>query len=367
MPHSVPWNLSELKSIEPNGLRVFSCFHCGGGSTMGYKLAGFDVVGGVEIDRDMMEIYRKNHNPRLSFMMPIQEFKLMEIPEELREIDILDGSPPCSVFSMAGNREDDWGRDREFREGQSKQRLDDLFLHFIDVANKIRPKVVIAENVKGMLLGNAKGYISEIFKAFTAAGYEAQLFLLNASRMGVPQRRERVFFIARRADLRFPRLELGFSEPEIPCSVAFGDIPRDGSFMVYGETMKSEWLRTPPGRAFSVANKKGHHFNWIKVHPMKAGPTVASGSAYMLHHWSDFRSLTDGELIRLQSFPDDYDFGNEKVGYVTGMSVPPLMMERLALEVARQFFGKPYQSLNYAVVPDSDEADAHPAEPPAIP
>ena len=104
------WKLSDLKDIKKNNLNVFSCFHCGGGSSMGYKLAGFNVLGGVEIDKEMMAIYRANHKPKYSYLMGVQEFnKLFEIPEELKNLDILDGSPPCSTFSMAGNREKKMG------------------------------------------------------------------------------------------------------------------------------------------------------------------------------------------------------------------------------------------------------------------
>ena len=63
---------------------------------------------------------------------------------------------------MAGNREKDWGKEKVFREGQEKQRLDDLFFDYIKLAKKLQPKVVIAENVKGMLQGNAKAYVKKI-------------------------------------------------------------------------------------------------------------------------------------------------------------------------------------------------------------
>lgn len=64
-----------------------------------------------------------------------------ELPPELFDLDILDGSPPCSVFSMAGDREDKWGGVHAFREGQAVQRLDDLFFDFLDVAEKLRPRL----------------------------------------------------------------------------------------------------------------------------------------------------------------------------------------------------------------------------------
>ena len=126
-------------------------------------------------------------------------------------MDILDGSPPCSVFSTAGAREKKWGKEYYFREGQEVQKLDDLFFHFIDTAERLKPKIVIAENVRGLILGNARGYVKEIFLALDKAGYDAQLYLLNAAKMGVPQSRVRTFFIARRKDLKLPKVKLEFN------------------------------------------------------------------------------------------------------------------------------------------------------------
>lgn len=222
------WTLKDANFTKDKG-KVFSCFACGGGSTMGYKLAGFDVLGFNEIDKRMAEAYIENHNPKYSFIEPIQQFKnRKDLPKDLYNLDILDGSPPCSSFSMAGNRERDWGKEKKFREGQTEQVLDTLFFDFIDLAKELKPKVVIAENVKGILLGNAKKYVVEICKEFEKAGYYIQYFKLNAKNMGVPQSRERVFFIGLRTDLAdnflyqkdlftfTPKLRLKFKEREIP-------------------------------------------------------------------------------------------------------------------------------------------------------
>jgi DNA (cytosine-5)-methyltransferase 1 len=222
------WTLKDAVFTKDKG-KVFSCFACGGGSSFGYKLAGFDVIGHNDIDPKMVEVYKANHNPKFSFLESITTFaKRKDLPKELYELDILDGSPPCSSFSMAGNREKDWGKEKKFREGQELQVLDTLFFDFIDLAKELQPKVVVAENVKGLLLGEAKKYVIEIYKAFDKAGYTCQHFLLNASKMGVPQRRERVFFIALRKDLapkfmeavdmftKVPKIDLKFNEKEIP-------------------------------------------------------------------------------------------------------------------------------------------------------
>jgi DNA (cytosine-5)-methyltransferase 1 len=229
MKHKFPynWNLKDANFTKDKG-KVFSCFACGGGSTMGYKLAGFDVIGHNDIDKKMIEVYKENHKPKYSFLESITTFaKRKDLPKELYELDILDGSPPCSSFSMAGNREKDWGKEKVFREGQAEQVLDTLFFDFIDLAKELQPKVVVAENVKGLLMGEAKQYVIKIYDAFDKAGYYCQHFLLDASKMGVPQRRERVFFICLRKDLakpflhyadmftKLPKIEMEFNEKEI--------------------------------------------------------------------------------------------------------------------------------------------------------
>lgn len=111
---------------EKNGLTVFSFFSGGGGSTMGYKLAGCDVLGNCEIDKKMNKVYVKNHNPKYNFEMDIRDFNNLpdtDIPKELFDLDILDGSPPCTTFSMVGLREQTWGKEKKFREGQKNKSL----------------------------------------------------------------------------------------------------------------------------------------------------------------------------------------------------------------------------------------------------
>lgn len=119
------WSFADYPK-EKNGLKVFSCFACGGGSTMGYKLAGCEVLGCCEIDPKMNAIYVKNHNPKYNFLMDIRKFNELpneEIPKELFNLDILDGSPPCTTFSMAGEREDSWGRKRNFEKDKQSKHL----------------------------------------------------------------------------------------------------------------------------------------------------------------------------------------------------------------------------------------------------
>ena len=147
--------------------------------------------------------------------------------EELHNLDILDASFPCSVFSIAGDREKAWGKEKVFREGQKAQRLDDLAFYSIALAKELQPKVVVFENVQGLLQGEAIEYVKEIYSQMDNAGYILQHWLLNARNMGVPQNRPRVFFLGLRKDLckpfmvqkdlfeRVPKIDMDFNEKEI--------------------------------------------------------------------------------------------------------------------------------------------------------
>jgi DNA (cytosine-5)-methyltransferase 1 len=339
------WKLTDLATIPKNGLTVFSCFHCGGGSSMGYKLAGFNVLGGVELDPEIMSIYRANHYPKHSYLMGVQQFNeipLNDLPDELKNLDILDGSPPCSVFSMAGKREKKWGAEHHFREGQTKQKLDDLFFDFIEIGCRLQPKIIVAENVKGLIMGNAKGYVKEIFTAFREAGYDAQLFLLNSACMGVPQARERTFFIARRKDLSFSSLKLAFNEPQVPIGKAIENVVNHGKITQLTAETKKLWEKVKPGEPLSKAHPKGHRFNAYKAHPGLPSRTLAAGGDAIPMRWDQPRRFSEGELKIVQSFPNDYNFLKTEPGYVMGMSVPPFMTQRVALEIGRQWFNLEY-------------------------
>lgn len=344
------WTLADAIFTKDKG-KVFSCFACGGGSTMGYKRAGFDVLGCNEIDPHMMSCYKYNHHPKYSFLAPIQKFKLRnELPAELFELDILDGSPPCSSFSTAGNREADWGKDKVFREGQAKQVLDTLFFDFIDLAERLQPKVVIAENVKGLMMGEAIRYVRRIYDSFEKAGYVVQHWLLDASKMGVPQKRERVFFVALRHDLcgqfmyqkdlytHVPKLDLNFNEPEIPFSMCTDNEPASKNKKI-SEIALKYWHLTKKGDDFGSVSEKGSYFNWIRLNDMAPSRTLHTRGEIIFHP-NICRPINDTEFALCSSFPLDYNYGKMKTAYICGMSVPPVMTAQVAKCVYEQWLSK---------------------------
>lgn len=353
--HKFPyrWTLKDSVFTKDKG-KIFSCFACGGGSTMGYKLAGFDVIGCNEIDERMNEVYVANHHPKHNFLCDIREMVTMDLPKELYQLDILDGSPPCSSFSTVGVRDRDWGKEKHFREGQREQVLDTLFFDFIDLAKRLQPKVVIAENVKGLLLGEAFNYVRKIYEAFEDAGYKVVHHLLDASTMGVPQVRERVFFTAIRKDLMqyipttsdlfysYPYIDLDFNEPKI----LFGEVAdyqgrpineNTKTFTLWSAVEEGDTnLGEPSYRLFG----KKTQFSTMLFDVNRVAYTITPDYHCSLLHKQKPFYLSDTEIANCSSFPSDYNYMGQKAGYFCGMSVPPIMMAQVASRVYEQWLSK---------------------------
>lgn len=328
--------------IEKNDLNVFGTFICGGGSSMGYKLAGFNHLGGVEIDPKIAKCYEINHKPKHLFIEDIRLFnKREDLPKELYNLAILDGSPPCSSFSMSGKREKDWGKEKQFAEGQALQRLDDLVFEYVRTIKKLQPKVAIFENVKGLIQGNAKSYAKKIQREFEAAGYRVQLFLLNAASMGVPQKRERVFFIGLRKDFDLPLLKLNFSEKPIN----FGqivNISKKKDYLTENYKPYWEWCKKNKCADYGKYNemtkgKRGNFGNRLIFNSSVCDTIITSKG---LTTENEPRYLTDSEYIQVGTYPSDYNFLNVSPQYLIAMSVPPVMVAQIAHQIYLQWFSR---------------------------
>jgi DNA (cytosine-5)-methyltransferase 1 len=337
------WTMANDYPKEKNGLKVFSCFAGGGGSTMGYKLAGCEVIGCCEIDKKMNDVYVKNHNPKYNFLMDIRDFNKIpnkQLPEELFNLDILDGSPPCTTFSMAGKREQNWGKKKKFREGQVEQVLDDLSFVFIETVQKLKPKCVIMENVEGLIKGEAWGYVQKIYKQLNDIGYQVKHWLLKGEQMGVPQTRHRVFFIALRNDIDYDLndVDMGFNyEP-----VTYGEIKsaKGEEFSEKGKQGKFYSLLTqaqPGEKSLSEVivrlGGKATAFQQVIISDNDVCPTIRASRAFDGYRYPEMTKTTAQDVINAQTFPQDYWFGENAgktvVTYICGMSVPPIMIKRI--------------------------------------
>ena len=251
-PYRVP-TMTEISEIPWNGINVVSTFSGAGGSCLGYRMAGCRVLWANEFVPAAREVYKLNHPGSVLCPDDIREVQPEAILEaiglEQGEVDILDGSPPCASFSTAGKRASDWGEVKAYSD--TKQRTDDLFYEFARILEGLKPKAFIAENVAGLVRGKAKGYFKDILQRLKDAGYQVRAQLLDASWLGVPQARKRLFFIGMRNDLHV--------QPEFPTALPYqytlGDAVPDIHSLIVG-TSAFDWFRDP---ALGGAGQTKHH------------------------------------------------------------------------------------------------------------
>jgi DNA (cytosine-5)-methyltransferase 1 len=335
------WSIEKANFTKDKG-NVFGTFICGGGSSFGYKLAGFNHLGGVEIDKEVAEIYKENHKPKYLYNMDIRDFnRINELPKDLFDLDILDGSPPCSTFSMVGSRENAWGKEKVFREGQTKQSLDDLVFEYCKTIIRLQPKVFILENVKGIIQGNAKVYSKKIVDLMSKNGYKTQVFLLNSASMGVPQKRERVFFIGHKNVYQFQKLILNFNEKPIVYKQIMDDIKREP---LTGKALQLYMKKIHSDNSLGDVSKRlfnnNNYFSGKICKDDSVCNTVVSSHGSFLIKSNIPYLLSDEEIIKIGTFPSDYYFGKIKPKYLIGMSVPPVMTARIAIEIYNQWLSK---------------------------
>lgn len=342
--HKFPykWYLKDgypATGVNENNCTVFGTFVCGGGSTMGYKLAGFNHLGGVELTEHYSRLYRANHNPLFFYEQDIREFnKRNDLPAELYSIDLLDGSPPCASFSSVGAREKKWGKVKEY-EGH-KQKTDDLVFEFIKTVDKLKPKTFLMENVSGLIKGNAKSYVKQLFKDIESIGYVAQIFSINAASLGVPQMRQRVFVIGRKIEYHLPKLNMSFNEPTISFKTATKEFWDMGGESIERCSIYNFW------NEIDYPKQINHPIRFSMYRPALDKPcntltesdsgTCTAGVCHPLQP----RKLNKYEACVLQSYPLDYDFLDQNPLSCIGRSVPPVMTAQIAHQIWLQWLSK---------------------------
>ena len=368
------YNLQDVYNAEAqNKFNVISTFAGGGGSSTGYRLAGGKILAINEFVEEARNTYAENYPSTPILPDDIKELTgqdLLDVANiKAGEVDILDGSPPCSAFSVAGamvqgNHKKGFGKTKKYSDGKKIENIEDLFFEFLRVAEDIKPKVIVAENVAGLMMGEAKQYYYKITNEFEKIGYDVSSMVLDSSDYGVPQTRKRVIFIAVREDVTeavgltfmniagiFPDK---FSEP-ITCGDAFSDLVYDE------EEVKMLTEKFSKGSHFKTASKmpldppkvltgcdyhpKGHHFNMKRISRHKPAPTITASGGCI--HWSEMRKLTLNESQRAMSLPDDFKLTGkwEQRSERMGRMVPPLMMKAIADSVYENVL-KPYKELN---------------------
>ena len=151
---------------------VISLF-CGcGGSSLGYKWAGYNELLAVDFEKNAVETFKLNFPEVPIWQKSVTDITGKEILDfcniKKGELNVLDGSPPCQGFSTAGKR-------------QVNDSRNDLFKDYVRLVNDLQPKVFIMENVSGMVKGKMKGCFIEIMKSLKSLNYQVKCKLLNAN------------------------------------------------------------------------------------------------------------------------------------------------------------------------------------------
>lgn len=170
-----------------NTIKAISLFSGAGGMDIGFENAGIQIIFANEIMKEAAETYKANHPNRQIIHNDINN--IMDKMEEFRGIDLVFGGPPCQGFSVAGKMNPDDKRNQ-------------LIMTFLDVVEKVQPKVFIMENVKALgVLEKWESIRKNYLKRAKQLGYHCIPFILNAVEYGVSQKRERVFFIGMKENL----------------------------------------------------------------------------------------------------------------------------------------------------------------------
>ena len=358
--YKVP-SMKEIAGLPWNGYNVVSTFSGGGGSCLGYEMAGYHVLWANEFIPEAQKTYKINHPKTFLNTKDIREVTAEDILREtslnVGEIDLFDGSPPCCAFSTAGSREKGWGKVRKYSD--SEQRVDDLFFEYTRLLNDLQPKTFVAENVSGLVKGNAKGYFKMIIKTMKDCGYEVSARLVNSKYLGVPQARERLIFVGVRNDL-VKKYNVHPSHPKPQSEIVTLGMALEGveenkeqekkleeyaQKYKYGAVLKK--IPKDPKRPIQGSKvMNGSYFNLVRESMYAPCSTIcqmtgsesASGNC---HPYYD-RKFTINELKRITSVPDDYvatgTFAQqwERLGRM----VPPLMMKAIAKNIQIEILDK---------------------------
>lgn len=312
-------NFLEVKDVKPKKrVTVLETFAGAGGLALGLEKAGIETLGAVELDKNAAQTLRTNRPNWNVIEADITEVAAKGVKNLLaeKEIDILSGGYPCQTFSYAGKR-----KGMEDTRGT-------LFYPYSQILKEIKPKVFIAENVKGLVNHDHGKTLETMIKVFEESGYSIYWNVLNAWDYDVAQKRERIVIVGVRNDLvaqqkyafAFPlkqtyrpvlRDVLKNVEKEI--IVNYSDakkqvmelVPPGGSWVDLPEEVAKEYL----GKSwYSGGGKRGmaRRLSWDE--PSLTLTTSPSQKQTERCHPDETRPLTVAEYARIQSFPDDWIF-----------------------------------------------------------
>lgn len=305
------------------GLNVLDLFCGAGGLSCGFKQAGFNIILGVDNDKDALETFKLNHPESKTILGDISKINKREIEKITGKIkiDVIVGGPPCQGFSMAGRRDP----------GDKRNTLIEEYLNLV---SEINPKLFVIENVKGLLSMKTKNgelVIDNIINLAEEKGYFITIYPLNAANFGVPQNRNRVFLIG--CKKKCFKISL-IKQKEIPVKEILLKKQDVQKKYFYSQRLIDGFKRR---EKINKQLKRG--FGWKFLNLNEPSYTISAryykdgAEALVKYSEDDIRMLTPEECALIQSFPKNYKFASGKIKTYKqiGNAVPP----RLAYAVAK--------------------------------
>ncbi len=366
-------------------MNVLDLFCGAGGLSLGFEMAGFNILAGFEIEPNFLDTYKNSHPNTKGFNVDLNSIDILSFLKDNnidpKDIDVVIGGPPCQGFSTVGNRMIDDPRNN-------------LVRIYADIVNEIKPKMFLMENVSGLAsMKNGQGDLikDELIDIFNEIGYNVKSKVLLAADYGVPQFRKRIFFVGIRKNykttFKFPKpthhdknsLLTYYENSNMYLTVrdAISDLPTiecnesAEEYDKYPENDYQKFCREKSPRLFNhkapnhskvvierIKNipqggnhgdlpddlklKRGYPNIYGKLDENKPADTItgncgcASAPGRFLHPTSN-RVITVREASRLQSFPDYVEFmGSSSQQYKqVGNAVPPLLAKAIALEMKK--------------------------------
>jgi DNA (cytosine-5)-methyltransferase 1 len=304
---------------------------------LGFAQAGYELVWANDFEKSACETYEFNLGGHIVHG-DITQLDLNEIPD----CDVMIGGFPCQDFSMI------WKR------GGLETDRGNLYKYFVEAVRLKKPKVFVAENVKGILTANKGQAVDTISKDFAKLGYKVQVDLYNFADYGVPQLRQRVFIVGVRNDINWE-----FVKPE-PTHLPKGHVSA-GKALVGVKKVKTNnehqniaektkkmlqlipeggnFADIPKGHPLYVKGMISHVYRRLDRNKPSTTIIAGGGGGTWGYHFEEPRPLTNRERARLFCYPDDFEF----LGTITqvrkqiGNSVPPLAAKVLASHLLSAF------------------------------
>lgn len=351
-------------------IKVIDLFSGVGGLSLGFQMAGCQIVLANEIDKSIAESYQRNHPETRMINHDITQLDIpLVFTEYANATDIIVGGPPCQGFSQKGQRKT-INDSRNF-----------LFNYYYKVVDYVRPKFFVIENVPNILTAENGYFKQEITEIFQGIGYELSCKVLNAADYGVPQNRHRAFIVGNRIGARFefpqyaPKRvsiwdaisDLAFLESgEGKFEQAYQEVPssdyqttlRDGATRLYNhqatkhspDAIKKLTLIPPEGDKSvlpsSMLTKSIYSGTWCRMKKSEQAVTITTrfdtpSSGQFTHPFLN-RAITVREAARIQSFPDSFIFYGNKGSQMkqVGNAVPPLLAKAVAEKIKEYLEGE---------------------------